>query len=132
MTARTGVIVVAGGSGRRLGGDVPKQFRLLGGMPVLARTINALAAALPGAPIVAVLPEAHIAYWRNLAARFDVARHTVAAGGAERFHSVRNGLAALPETVELIAVHDGVRPMASAELIRRTTEAAATHGAAVP
>ena len=56
MTARTGVIVVAGGSGRRLGGDVPKQFRLLGGMPVLARTINALAAALPGAPIVAVLP----------------------------------------------------------------------------
>lgn len=101
-------------------------------MPVLARTINALAAALPGAPIVAVLPEAHIAYWRNLAARFDVARHTVAAGGAERFHSVRNGLAALPETVELIAVHDGVRPMASAELIRRTTEAAATHGAAVP
>ena len=132
MTARTGVIVVAGGSGRRLGGDVPKQFRLLGGMPVLARTINALAAALPGAPIVAVLPEAHIAYWRNLAARFDVARHTVAVGGAERFHSVRNGLAALPETVELIAVHDGVRPMASAELIRRTTEAAATHGAAVP
>ncbi len=132
MTPRTGVIVVAGGSGHRMGGALPKQFRLLGGLPVLARTINAFAAALPQAPIVAVLPAEHIAFWKNLAARFDVAAHTVAAGGAERFHSVRNGLAALPADVELIAVHDGVRPLATPELIRRTAEAAAAHGAAIP
>ena len=56
MTARTGVIVVAGGSGRRLGGDVPKQFRLLGGQPVLARTINLFAEALPGLDAIAVGP----------------------------------------------------------------------------
>ena len=50
---------MAGGSGTRCGGALPKQFALLGGMPVLARTINAVAAALPGAEIVAVLPERH-------------------------------------------------------------------------
>lgn len=92
---RTGVIIVAGGSGSRAGGARPKQFRFLDGMPVLARTINTFAAALPGAEIVAVLPEQHIGFWKNLSARFDVAEHKIAAGGAERFHSVRNGLAAL-------------------------------------
>ena len=56
---RTGVIIVAGGSGSRAGGARPKQFRFLDGMPVLARTINTFAAALPGAEIVAVLPEQH-------------------------------------------------------------------------
>ena len=65
---RTGVIIVAGGSGSRAGGARPKQFRFLGGMPVLARTINTFAAALPGAEIVAVLPEQHIGFWKNLSA----------------------------------------------------------------
>ena len=75
---RTGVIIVAGGSGSRAGGARPKQFRFLGGMPVLARTINTFAAALPGAEIVAVLPEQHIGFWKNLSARFDVAEHKIA------------------------------------------------------
>lgn len=132
MTQKTGIIIVAGGSGRRMGGARPKQFRLLDGQPVLARTINALAEALPGALLIAVLPAEQMGYWRNLAARFDVAPHTVVEGGAERFHSVRNGLSALPADTELIAVHDGVRPLVSAELVRRTTEAAAEHGTAVP
>lgn len=79
-------------------------------MPVLARTINTFAAALPGAEIVAVLPEQHIGFWKNLSARFDVAEHKIVAGGAERFHSVRNGLAALTSDPGLIAVQDGVRP----------------------
>ena len=117
---RTGVIIVAGGSGSRAGGARPKQFRFLDGMPVLARTINTFAAALPGAEIVAVLPEQHIGFWKNLSARFDVAEHKIAAGGAERFHSVRNGLAALTSDPGLIAVQD------------RVAEAAAKHGAAIP
>lgn len=129
---RTGVIIVAGGSGSRAGGARPKQFRFLGGMPVLARTINTFAAALPGAEIVAVLPEQHIGFWKNLSARFDVAEHKIAAGGAERFHSVRNGLAALTSAPGLIAVQDGVRPLGSVAMIRRVAEAAARHGAAVP
>lgn len=128
----TGVIIVAGGSGRRTGGNLPKQFRILGGMPVLARTINTFAAALPGAEIVAVLPEQHIGFWKNLAARFEVAEHKIAAGGAERFHSVKNGLAALESAPELIAVQDGVRPLGSVAMIRRVAEAAAKQGAAIP
>ncbi len=129
---RHGVIIVAGGAGKRCGGGIPKQFALLGGMPVLARTIGNFARALPGAPIVVVLPAAHVDFWHNLRARFDVAPHTVVEGGAERFHSVRNGLAALPADIDLIAVQDGVRPLASARLIRRTMAAAAESGAAVP
>ena len=113
---------MAGGSGIRCGGALPKQFALLGGMPVLARTINAVAAALPGAEIVAVLPERHADFWKNLAARFEVAPHTIVTGGAERFDSVRRGL----------AVQDGVRPLVSAELIRRVAEAAERYGAAIP
>ena len=129
---RTGIIIVAGGSGRRAGGVRPKQFAFLAGMPVLARTINNFAAAMPGAEIVAVLPEQHIEFWKNLAARFDVAAHAVVAGGAERFDSVKNGLAALTTGPELIAVQDGVRPLGSQELIRRTVAAAAEHGTAIP
>lgn len=128
----TGVIIVAGGGGSRMGASLPKQFLFLESLPVLAHTVNAFAAALPAAKIVVVLPAAHTEHWRNLAARFEIAPHTLAEGGAERFHSVRNGLAALPAQVELIAVQDGVRPLASRELILRTVAAAAEHGAAIP
>lgn len=129
---RTAVIIVAGGSGRRMGEGLPKQFRFLGNTPVLARTIGLFADALPGAEIVVVLPEGHISFWKDLAARFDVAGHRVAAGGAERFDSVRCGLKALTGDPELIAVQDGVRPLGTAEMIRRVVRAAAEHGAAIP
>lgn len=132
MEPSTAIVIVAGGSGQRCGGGVPKQFRLLGGEPVLARTINLFARTLPGAEIVAVLPEEHIPFWKNLSARFEVAAHTLAAGGDDRFGSVRNGLAALQSAPELIAVHDGVRPLASPELIRRIVESADEQGAAIP
>ena len=128
----TGVIIVAGGSGRRVGGSIPKQFRLLGGMPVLARTINRFAEALPGAEIVVVLPGEHIAFWRDLAARFDVAKHSVAAGGSERFHSVKHGIDALKSDPELIAVQDGVRPLATPEMIRGVVRCAVIFGSAIP
>ena len=129
---RVAVIIVAGGSGRRMGEGLPKQFRFLGNLPVLARTIGLFADALPGAEIVVVLPEGHISFWKDLAARFDVAGHRVVAGGAERFDSVRCGLKALTGDPELIAVQDGVRPLGTAEMIRRVVRAAAEHGAAIP
>lgn len=129
---RTGVIIVAGGSGTRCGGTLPKQFTLLGGMPVLARTINVCAEALPGAEIVVVLPERYTAFWTDFAARFDVAKHHTATGGAERFDSVRRGIEALRSDPELIAVQDGVRPLASVGMIRRVAADAAHYGAAIP
>ena len=130
--AKYGVIIVAGGSGRRMGGTLPKQFMLLGGEPVVARTINRFAEALPSADIVVVLPEEHIPLWHNLSARFDIAPHRTVAGGKERFISVKCGVEALGEEVEYIAVHDGVRPLLSKRLIIATLLDAEKHGATIP
>lgn len=126
------MIIVAGGSGKRMQSALPKQFMMLGGLPVVAHTINTFSEALPGAEIVVVLPEEHIPLWRNLAARFDIAVHRCIAGGKERFHSVKNGLDALSEEVEYVAVHDGVRALATKKMILRVQLAAEETGAAIP
>ena len=97
--------------------SLPKQFMILAGEPVVARTINTFAEALPGAEIVVVLPKEHIALWKNLAARFDVAVHKCVEGGKERFDSVKAGIAALSPDVEYVAIHDGVRALVSKRLI---------------
>lgn len=130
--AKRGVIIVAGGAGRRMQSSLPKQFMILGGVPVVARTINTFSEALPGADIVVVLPEEHIALWKNLAARFDVAVHRVVAGGKERFDSVKAGIEALAEDVEYIAVHDGVRALVSKRLVIRAMLEAESHDAVIP
>ena len=129
---RVGVIIVAGGSGKRMGSSLPKQFALVGGEPILARTINAFRKALPTSRIVVVLPSEHIEFWKNFASRFEVAKHSVVEGGAERFHSVKNGIEALSDAVDLIAVHDGVRPFASKELILGAVACAHKNGSAIP
>lgn len=98
----------------------------------MARTINIFAEALPGAEIVVVLPEEHIAMWKNLAARFDVAVHKCVAGGAERFHSVKAGIEALSEDVTSIAVHDGVRALVTKRLIIRAALAIEENDAVIP
>lgn len=115
-----------------MGGTLPKQFMLLGGEPVVARTINRFSEALPSADIVVVLPEEHISLWHNLSARFDIAPHRTVAGGKERFISVKCGVEALGEEVEYIAVHDGVRPLLSKRLIIATLLDAEKHGATIP
>lgn len=127
-----GVVIVAGGSGTRIGGPVPKQFRIIGGEPVLARTINTFAEALPAAEIVVVLPEEHIAFWENLAARFEVAPHRCVRGGSERFHSVKAGIEALGKERGIIAIHDGVRALVSKKLIIRAVQTAIESGSAIP
>ena len=130
--AKTGVVIVAGGSGRRMGAALPKQFMMLGNMPILGRTINRMREALPAAQIVVVLPAEHIELWRNIAARFDIAEHKIATGGAERFHSVKNGIEALGEDVKTIAIHDGVRPLVSKKLIIKLVLECEEHDAVIP
>lgn len=115
-----------------MGGALPKQFMMLEQQPILARSINRIHEALPKAEIVVVLPAEHVELWRNMAARFDVARHKIAIGGKERFHSVKSGLAALSEGVRTIAVHDAVRPLASKKLIIRLVLATEKHDAVIP
>ena len=129
---RVGVIIVAGGSGKRMGGALPKQFSIIGGKPILAHTINAFRKALPASRIVVVLPAEYIEFWKNLSARFEVAKHSVVEGGKERFYSVKNGIEALSDAVDLIAVQDGVRPFATKELILRTVACAVENGSAIP
>ena len=130
--AKRGVIIVAGGSGRRMGGALPKQFMMLDNEPILARSINRMHEALPAAEIVVVLPEEHIELWKNIAARFDVARHKIALGGKERFHSVKNGLAALSDEVAIVGIHDAVRPLASKKLIIKLFLEAENSTAVIP
>lgn len=115
-----------------MGGTLPKQFRIVGGEPLLVRTINTFAAALPAARIVVVLPAEYIDFWHNLTSRFTVARHSVTAGGRQRFHSVKAGLAALPDDTGYVAVHDAVRALCSKKLIIRALQCAVEHGSAVP
>lgn len=112
--------------------SLPKQFMILGGEPVVARTINTFAEALPGAEIVVVLPKEHIEMWKNLAARFEVAVHKVVEGGSERFHSVLRGIEALSDEVEYIAVHDGVRALVSKRLIIAAMLEVESHDAVIP
>lgn len=115
-----------------MGGPIPKQFMLLKGRPLLCWTIEAFHRFDPGMPIGLVLPEPQIPVWRALCIghKFHVA-HEVVVGGEERFHSVRNGLAAVKHE-GLVAVHDGVRPLVGTDLIERTFRAAEEQGAAIP
>ncbi len=132
---RCGVVIVAGGSGKRMGSATPKQFMFLDSKPILAHTINLFAEAIKGAPIIVVLPEEQIEYWRNLSARFEVKAHHTVAGGKERFDSVKSGLQALfslGEGVEFVAIHDGVRPLASPKMVVEALECAAINGSAIP
>ncbi|MGM9868742.1 MAG: 2-C-methyl-D-erythritol 4-phosphate cytidylyltransferase [Sodaliphilus sp.] len=124
-------IIVAGGSGRRFGGNTPKQFLPLNGMPVLMHTISKFATCVD---TVVVLPESQQSYWHSLCREhhFEIA-HTVVSGGDSRFQSVKNGLLKLTlEAGDLVAVHDGVRPLVSEALIARTFAMAAQCGAAIP
>ena len=126
------VIIVAGGSGARMGARLPKQFLPLDGRPVLMHTVQRFADALPQSRIVVVLPSSHIEYWDKLCRRHGFAvPHIVCTGGANRFESVSNGLRHAGEA-ELIAVHDGVRPLVSREIIERATEDTRTYGAVIP
>ena len=123
-------IIVAGGRGLRMGGELPKQFLPLGGKPVLMRTLEIFEGEVNR--IILVLPEDHIPFWQELCQRYHFTLpHTVALGGETRFHSVRSGLSHLPQE-GLVAVHDGVRPLVSRVLIRRSFEEAERSGAALP
>ncbi|HEU4759533.1 MAG TPA: 2-C-methyl-D-erythritol 4-phosphate cytidylyltransferase [Dehalococcoidia bacterium] len=126
-----GAIVVAAGSGARMGG-VDKLFAPLAGRPLLAHTLAAFAACPAVDRLVLVLSSASLERGRALLDEVAPGRGwRVCAGGARRQDSVRLGLAALG-ACEWVAVHDGARPLVTPELIRGGLEAACETGAAVP
>ena len=125
------VVIVAGGKGLRMGGDLPKQYITVAGLPILMRTIQAFHQFDTDMQIILVLPADHQSYWQDLCNQYSfTVKHTMATGGETRFHSVSNGLSLT--TGNLIAIHDGVRPFVSQEVIKRCFEEAEIHGSVVP
>ena len=126
-------IIVAGGSGSRFGSNTPKQFLSLSGKPVLMHTIDKFAA-LAGVEIIVVLPAAFVGWWHDLCAEYGFAtEHRVVVGGANRFDSVKNAIVTISvQPGDTIAVHDGVRPLASTELIASAFACAEAKGSAIP
>jgi 2-C-methyl-D-erythritol 4-phosphate cytidylyltransferase len=128
-----GAIVVAGGRGLRMGGDVPKQFLSVHGRPILMWTLERISAEIPDLQLIVVLPQSHQGYWKELCDKYHFQiSHQLANGGDSRFASVRNGLKCVADTVDVVCVHDGVRPFVSSSVIRTGFEMARKKGAAVP
>lgn len=125
-------IIVAGGSGKRMGTITPKQFLLLAGKPVLMHTIEAFYNFDPEIEIIVVLPESQIEKWRGMCQQylFNI-KHQTTQGGATRFESVKNGLALITED-GIVGVHDGVRPLVQTATLNRCYIEAGAYGTAVP
>lgn len=128
--AKTAVIV-AGGSGTRMGSATPKQFLLLKGKPLLWYTIRAFLDAYNDMQIILVLPEAHIDNGKAIATDFPEADIQFIVGGDTRFASVKNGVMAAPDDA-IIFVHDGVRCLISPDLIQACYVQTVEKGSAVP
>jgi len=130
-------IIVAGGSGQRMKSAIPKQFLLLDGKPLLMHTVERFHSFDSSIELIVVLPPEHHSLWDSLVEEYSFAvRHTVTAGGEERFHSVKSGLEAVransQEDDSLVAIHDGVRPLVSHDTIWRCYADAEEYGSAVP
>ena len=125
------MIVVAGGSGSRMGADLPKQFIELEGKPILMHTLDALHEIDPEMQLILVLPASQMDFWEELCGKHNwTVPHQLANGGATRFLSVKSGLE--QATGELVGVHDGVRPFVSKEMVDRCFAEAQKNKAAVP
>ncbi len=132
MDMKTYALIVAGGKGVRMGGELPKQFLSLAGKPLLMHTIQAFYAYDPAMQIILVLPSTAHAYWEKLCREHSFSvPHQIAFAGETRFHSVKNGLNFV-ETPGLVGVHDGVRPLVSPSLIARCYELAKEKRAVIP
>ncbi|WP_296620177.1 2-C-methyl-D-erythritol 4-phosphate cytidylyltransferase [Marivirga sp.] len=123
-------IIVAGGTGKRMGESLPKQFLKLGGTPILIHTLQAFYTADPEIELIITLPKEEIQFWDELNIwHQNYIEHKVVPGGETRFHSVKNALEHVSEG--LVAVHDGVRPFVSAGSINQSFEQARNHKAVV-
>ncbi len=132
-TFKVAAIIVAAGSGKRIGSDIPKQFLEIGGKPILRHTLEKFQSCSDIDEVIVILPD-------SLADEYaSIIRHDwgitklvqTIKGGAERHHSVAAGLNAIDESVDIILIHDGVRPFVSSRILRDSVKAAYEHGAAV-
>ncbi|MBQ7042049.1 MAG: 2-C-methyl-D-erythritol 4-phosphate cytidylyltransferase [Muribaculaceae bacterium] len=128
-------IIVAAGSGSRFGADIPKQFCLLNGKPVLMHTIERMRQALPKSTIIIVLSNNFIDYWEELCDNYSFKSPQIAIGGDSRWQSVKNALNQIDAEItpnSIITVHDGARPIINNELINRVIDGAKNTSGAIP
>ncbi len=126
------IIIVAGGSGNRMGSSIPKQFLELNSKPILIHTLERLSRFIPNAEFIVALPESQFEYWKELCEKhYLTINHHLSKGGETRFESVKNALAFVKEE-GVVAIHDGVRPLISQEVLRKCMATAKAEGSAIP
>jgi 2-C-methyl-D-erythritol 4-phosphate cytidylyltransferase len=131
MNLKEYALIVAGGKGTRMKTKLPKQFLELNGLPVLMHTINAFYRYNENTEVILVLPEDDFQLWEELCTKHHYQRNIkLQKGGDSRFQSVKNGLS-LIEGDGLVAIHDGVRPLVSEDIIGASYRLAAVHDSAV-
>jgi 2-C-methyl-D-erythritol 4-phosphate cytidylyltransferase len=126
-------LIVAGGSGSRMESEIPKQFLVVAGLPILIHTLRSFEEADPSIQLIVVIASSEHETWRQLVARYQCKiPFWLVAGGETRSDSVRNGLAMIPDNEEsLVAIHDGVRPCVAISTILESYEVATQKGSAV-
>ena len=124
-------IIVAGGSGRRMKKDIPKQYLTLGNLPILTHTLRRFEAAAAIGSVILVVPGGDIDYVKeNIVVKYGIEKvRRIIAGGRQRQESVHNGLAALAADTDIVVIHDGVRPFVTASCINKTVSEAEKRGA---
>lgn len=126
------VIIVAAGSGSRMGGELPKQYLNLSGKPIIIHTLENFQRFDPEMKRVVVLAQDQKELWDEIAGRYEVCREVILAlGGATRYDSVKNGLAHIEEGV-IVGIHDAVRPFVSSDTLKRGFETADRDGSGIP
>lgn len=126
-------IIVAAGSGSRFGGDTPKQFCMLGDMPVLMHTVKRIGRALPHARLAIVLNADYVGLWQKMCERYGFVSPKVVEGGSTRWESVKKALEALqPEDDAVVYVHDGVRPVLPSAMMKNIAKAMTGADAVIP
>ena len=132
MSATYSVIILAGGKGSRFGTSTPKQFLTLGNQTILEHSVNRFLETYKAIQVVIVLSASHLQQAKKLFEKKQMNEIRFVEGGQTRFHSVKNGLAAVPKQVRVIGVHDAVRPLIDRSVIRAAFEFAEKHTTAVP
>jgi 2-C-methyl-D-erythritol 4-phosphate cytidylyltransferase len=125
-------IIVAGGSGTRMGSAIPKQYLEIGGMPILMHTLSVFNFLDTDIDLILVIPESDFTFWKDLCSQYDFkVPHQLVKGGNSRFQSVKNGLDSIEDIKGTVAIHDGVRPFVNPKVIEESFLKAEEFGSAI-